>query len=120
MHGALALGRRRRIGDLPALGLLRGLAGDQGTDLLHRAAHGADLVAPVAPEGLTEKPLLDLDAGYILRAQGEFPKQGGADPWVMRQSYVPDRRTALRADVTDAMEFGTTPVRPGSPVAVGG
>lgn len=88
--------------------------------LRHMREHGYTSFAPVAPEGLTEKPLLDLDAGYILRAQGEFPKQGGADPWVMRQSYVPDRRTALRADVTDAMEFGTTPVRPGSPVAVGG
>lgn len=37
---------------------------------------------------MTERPLLDFDAGYVLRSIDEFPKAGSRAPWQLGMSYV--------------------------------
>ncbi|GAB3994513.1 flavin-containing monooxygenase [Nocardioides marmoraquaticus] len=52
------------------------------------------------PDGeLRPKPLLDLDSGYIKRAEGQLPQQGHRKPWLITQSYPIDRRQTLGGDV---------------------
>lgn len=36
------------------------------------------------------EPLLDFNAGYVLRALDKLPKQGSAHPWKVHQNYVRD------------------------------
>ncbi len=90
-------------------------------DLTHRLVvkvlrwmdrHGEAAVAPQAPPGLTPRPLLDLASGYVQRSVGAFPRQGDRRPWRVRQNYVLDALTTLRADLDETL----VPVRPARPV----
>jgi hypothetical protein len=38
----------------------------------------------------SSEPLLDFNAGYILRAVDTLPKQGSKHPWKVYQNYVRD------------------------------
>lgn len=40
--------------------------------------------------GYTSEPLLDFNAGYVLRANDKLPKQGSKHPWKVYQNYVRD------------------------------
>ncbi|MGC1332510.1 flavin-containing monooxygenase [Pseudomonas sp.] len=40
--------------------------------------------------GGERRPLLDIRAGYVLRALGGLPKQGTRTPWLLRQNYLLD------------------------------
>ena len=71
----------------------------------HMRDNGYGVAMPVAPEGMTAKPILDLCAGYVQRAIGAFPKAGDRAPWTMPQSYVRDVRIFRAADVTEDMFF---------------
>lgn len=71
----------------------------------HMRDRGLGVAMPVAPEGLTPAPLLNLTAGYIQRVIGQFPKVGHIAPWTMPQNYVKDKIAFARADVTEAMHF---------------
>ena len=71
----------------------------------HMRDRGLGVAVPVAPEGMTAAPILDLTAGYIQRVIGQFPKVGDIGPWTMPQSYVKDKIAFARADVTEAMHF---------------
>ena len=42
------------------------------------------------PAGYTSEPLLDFNAGYVLRANDKLPKQGSKHPWKVYQNYVRD------------------------------
>ncbi len=42
------------------------------------------------PAGYTSEPLLDFNAGYVLRANDTLPKQGSKHPWKVYQNYVRD------------------------------
>ncbi|MET7640975.1 NAD(P)/FAD-dependent oxidoreductase [Streptomyces sp. NPDC005438] len=67
--------------------------------LNHMDRHQYAAVEP-RPEGeLTPRPLLDLASGYIQRSIGAFPRQGDRAPWRVRQNYVLDAATTLRADL---------------------
>lgn len=44
-------------------------------------------------ENLQSEPLLDFDAGYILRASEVLPKQGSQAPWKVYQDYLKDLRS---------------------------
>jgi hypothetical protein len=46
-------------------------------------------------------PLLNLDAGYIRRAESGLPKAGDSSPWVLHQNYFSDRRELLGGDLSD-------------------
>ena len=71
----------------------------------HMRDHGYGVAVPVAPEGMTAAPILDLTAGYIQRSIGAFPKAGDRAPWTMPQNYVKDTIVFRRADVTEDMHF---------------
>lgn len=47
-------------------------------------------VTPRMKGNVGEVPLLDFDAGYVLRARAQFPKQGDRLPWKNYQDYISD------------------------------
>jgi cation diffusion facilitator CzcD-associated flavoprotein CzcO len=76
---------------------------------------GAESVVPVAPDRPMETvPLLNLDAGYIRRAEARLPKAGDASPWTLHQNWFADRRELLNGSLDDgALEFSRP--APGDP-----
>ena len=52
------------------------------------------------------------------RAIDRFPKQGGRDPWTVRQNYVLDRLAMPRADLGRDMTFVRRRDLPTAPRAV--
>lgn len=77
-------------------------------DLSHRlvtkvlrwmADTGAATVEPSPDRDLTERPLLDLAAGYVQRSIDAFPRQGDSGPWRVRQNYVLDSLSTMRANL---------------------
>ncbi len=77
---------------------------------MERKGHRA--VAPEPDTDLAPEPLLGLAAGYVQRSIGAFPRQGDRAPWRVRQNYVLDSITTLRADLARHL----TPVAPTGPV----
>ena len=69
---------------------------------------GYPAVAPSPDRPLTERPLLDLAAGYVQRSIDAFPRQGDSGPWRVRQNYVVDSLTTMRTD----LEKTLAPVEP--------
>ncbi|MFN0119163.1 MAG: flavin-containing monooxygenase [Blastocatellia bacterium] len=56
-------------------------------------------------------PLLDLNAGYVLRGMDRFPRQGSKLPWRLYQNYVLDMLMIRYGGVRDdALEFRQTGV----------
>jgi cation diffusion facilitator CzcD-associated flavoprotein CzcO len=51
---------------------------------------GYATVTPRMKGEVGEIPLLDFDAGYVLRARDQFPKQGDRLPWRNFQDYIRD------------------------------
>ena len=47
------------------------------------------------------EPLLDFNAGYVLRAADQLPKQGSAHPWKVYQNYVKDLFSLKMESVAD-------------------
>jgi len=59
--------------------------------LRHLDARGYDQFAPTNNDPtVTEQPLLDFQAGYVLRDIHEFPKAGSRAPWRLGMSYAHD------------------------------
>jgi cation diffusion facilitator CzcD-associated flavoprotein CzcO len=59
--------------------------------LRHLDANGYDQCTPVNDDPtVTERPLLDFQAGYVLRAIHEFPHAGSRAPWQLGMSYPRD------------------------------
>jgi cation diffusion facilitator CzcD-associated flavoprotein CzcO len=84
--------------------------------LRHLDETGATTVMPVPDPSVGEQPFLDFNAGYVLRALDELPKQGDRAPWLLKQNYVTDLRTIRRGEVEDGvltftggMSAGTRP-----------
>ncbi|WP_040838218.1 hypothetical protein [Nocardia brevicatena] len=63
---------------------------------MERRGHTA--VQPHPDTDLAARPLLDLASGYIQRSIGAFPQQCERAPWRIRQNYMLDSLTTLRAD----------------------
>ena len=76
--------------------------------LQHMDKHGYDYCMPRNQDPtLEEEPIIDLAAGYVLRALDQFPKQGSRAPWKLYQNYVLDLLTLRWGRVRDeAMHFG--------------
>ena len=52
------------------------------------------------------KPLLDFQAGYVLRALDRFPRQGEQAPWLLAMSYAKDVKDLREGSVDDgALRF---------------
>ncbi len=65
----------------------------------HMDATGLDTVTPRAPEGLTARPFVDFEAGYIMRVVEQLPKQGDRDPWQNRQDYKFDKVALMKSAI---------------------
>jgi monooxygenase len=73
--------------------------------------HGYDQCVPVNddPE-VTERPLLDFQAGYVLRSVHEFPKAGSRAPWKVAMNYPRDLLALRFGRVDDGvMRFSRVP-----------
>ena len=87
--------------------------------LRHMDANGYDECVPVNDDpSVTEEPLLDFDAGYVLRSIHEFPKAGSRAPWQLGMSYAHDLVTLRHRDIDDgalrfcdSRESRSTPLR---------
>lgn len=74
--------------------------------LNHVVAGGYSAATPrVEGKELSERPLLDLNSGYVERASGTLPKSGDRMPWSVRHNYVLDSLEMRRASVLDEMEY---------------
>jgi cation diffusion facilitator CzcD-associated flavoprotein CzcO len=59
--------------------------------LRHMDEHSYDEFRPVNDDpAITEVPLLDFSAGYVLRAVDQFPRAGSRQPWRLGMSYAHD------------------------------
>jgi monooxygenase len=74
-------------------------------------AGGYDTCVPVNDNpAVTERPLLDFAAGYVLRAIREFPKAGSRAPWQVLMSYPHDLLKLRFGKIDDgAMRFSRRP-----------
>ena len=67
------------------------LTGQYVSRLLNKMArHSYTTVTPRLTGEVEEMPLLDFDAGYVLRSRESFPKQGNRLPWKNYQNYIRD------------------------------
>jgi hypothetical protein len=62
---------------------------------------------------IAEKPIWDLQAGYVQRSPHALPKSGAKRPWVVRQDFLADAIDfRFRDKIDEEMVFGqVTPVR---------
>jgi monooxygenase len=76
--------------------------------LEHMDANGFDHCMPVNDDPtVTEAPLLDFAAGYVLRSIDEFPRAGSRRPWRLGMSYAHDVVTLRHGRIDDGtMRFG--------------
>ncbi len=80
--------------------------------LRYQYDHGYDLCVPTNDDPtITERPLLDFQAGYVLRSINEFPKAGSRYPWQLGMSYAHDVLKLRYGRVDDGtMRFSRRPV----------
>jgi len=83
--------------------------------------HGYDTCVPVNDDpGVTEQPLLDFQAGYVLRSIDKFPRAGSRKPWRLGMSYAHDVLTLRYGKISDgAMRFSRLPRTHTPPEAAG-
>lgn len=83
-------------------------------------SRGYDSCVPVRDDpAVTPRPLLDFQAGYVLRSVHEFPSAGSRDPWKVAMSYPHDLLKLRFGRIDDpAMRFSRRPsAAPSSPEA---
>ncbi|MBI4898145.1 MAG: NAD(P)/FAD-dependent oxidoreductase [Actinobacteria bacterium] len=75
--------------------------------LNHMNASGYMVCTPRAPSSPDDVvPFLDLNAGYVLRALDDLPKQGRSGPWRLHQNYPRDVRVFKGGEIEDgAIDF---------------
>jgi len=56
----------------------------------HMDAHGYTRAVPVRDPGVTARPFLDFEPGYVLRVLDQLPRQGAERPWRLSMSYIID------------------------------
>lgn len=67
---------------------------------------GSAMVTPRLKGDIQEVPLLDFEAGYVLRSKDQFPKQGDRLPWKNDQNYIKDFiGLRLKSLKDDELEF---------------
>ena len=70
--------------------------------LAHLDERGLDAAVPEPRDpDMKTQPLLDFEAGYVLRSIDQLPKQGEREPWFLAQNYFKDARYLRRGDVED-------------------
>jgi monooxygenase len=71
--------------------------------LAHLRERGYRSVVPVREADIEERPFMDFQSGYVLRALDQLPKQGDREPWRLRQSWFYDRKALRRGDLEDGV-----------------
>ncbi len=81
--------------------------------LRHLDANGYDQCVPAKDDpSVTERPLMDFQAGYVLRSIDEFPKAGSRPPWQLSMSYPRDLLALRYGPIDDgAMRFSRRSVK---------
>jgi cation diffusion facilitator CzcD-associated flavoprotein CzcO len=70
--------------------------------LAHLESEGQDACVPELDDpGMQTRPLLDFQAGYVLRALDSFPRQGERAPWQLPMSYAKDVKYLRRGKIDD-------------------
>jgi cation diffusion facilitator CzcD-associated flavoprotein CzcO len=70
--------------------------------LNHMEAGGHEVCLPELDDpSITEEPLLDFTAGYVLRSLADLPKQGSKEPWKLKQNYPLDLRMLRYGPIED-------------------
>ena len=89
--------------------------------LAYMDSHGYDTCVPVNDDaGVTERPLMDFSAGYVLRSIEQFPRAGSRAPWRLGMSYARDVVTLRYGRINDgAMRFSRLPRAQVPPEAAG-
>jgi hypothetical protein len=79
--------------------------------LAYMDSRGYDTCIPVNDDpNVTERPLMDFSAGYVLRAIDQFPRSGSRAPWRLGMSYAHDVVTLRYGKINDgAMRFSRLP-----------
>ena len=92
--------------------------------LAYMDSRGYDVCVPVNGDPrVTERPLLDFSAGYVLRAIDQFPRAGSRPPWRLGMSYLSDALTLRHGKIDDgtmrfsAARTGPRPAGTGAPSA---
>ena len=67
----------------------------------HMKEGGYSRAVPIAPEGITRRPYLDFQAGYLLRVFDQLPSQGDRHPWQNLQNYKMDQKLMLEDPIND-------------------
>ena len=71
--------------------------------LAHMDARGVDTAVPVNDDpSMATRPLLDFQAGYVLRSLDQLPKQGTTAPWHLVMDYDEDVKWLRHGPVEDA------------------
>jgi monooxygenase len=71
--------------------------------LTYMDEHGYRSVTPNRPPaGDPLVPFLNLQSGYVKRAEALLPKQGSRSPWRVHQNYYKDRRLYAKSPLADA------------------
>jgi monooxygenase len=80
--------------------------------LRHMDADGYDQCVPANDDAtVTERPLMDFQAGYVLRSIDEFPRAGSRPPWQLGMSYAHDLLKLRYGRIHDgALRFSRRPV----------
>jgi cation diffusion facilitator CzcD-associated flavoprotein CzcO len=75
--------------------------------LNHLRSTGKQIALPHNDDpNVEEVPLLDFQAGYVLRSLDKFPKQGSKAPWNLRMNYPMDLVSLRFGSINDAgMKF---------------
>ena len=76
-------------------------------------AHGYDQCVPTNDDpGVIKQPLMDFQAGYVLRSTHEFPKAGSRAPWRLGMSYAHDVLNLRCGRMNDGvLQFSRRPAR---------
>ena len=77
--------------------------------LKHMDKHGHQQVRPVLNDPTIEAmPIMNLNSGYVQRAEGKFPQQGNKLPWRLYQNYFLDMLMIRWLPLEDkALQFGS-------------
>jgi cation diffusion facilitator CzcD-associated flavoprotein CzcO len=89
--------------------------------LKHMDKNGYATATPTNNDpSVTEEPLLNFPAGYVMRAIDRFPKAGSKAPWKLRMTYHQDHLDFKRTQIEDgSLQFAKakSPARQKEPVA---
>jgi cation diffusion facilitator CzcD-associated flavoprotein CzcO len=74
-------------------------------NLMDRDQYAVAVARYPETDGGSDRPLFDLNSGYMLRGAHRLPKQGARQPWRLRQNYVLDYLSSRFGDLSSGLEF---------------